>query len=292
MMNKAHNGWLRCVRTRGIGTRVLPVAHAAGVRHLAMEALFDPRLVEAANDSRHLPEVRSPSYLAQPEMRVLIQTALDLGWTLAGYEADLSLAPNGWDPMGEAFTNWREEQQAHNLVKALEDLRSDARGSRLVRERASYKDRSPEGDRTWVPMGSRFQQMSDIGPFAIDQTQTVEFGHPVPERQTRFLKSHASTLRSLGETAGFLTEEAPSPLAICGVDALLLSIDKHMEWGCHRESPATGEVESAVPGGVQSRPILRHPSFDHPRPPERQGCSPYDEVARSREDGLSAFALA
>jgi hypothetical protein len=42
MMNEAHNGWLRCVRTRTLGTRALPVPHAAGVRHLAMEALFDP----------------------------------------------------------------------------------------------------------------------------------------------------------------------------------------------------------------------------------------------------------
>jgi hypothetical protein len=194
-----------------------------------MEALFDPSLVEAANDSRHLPEVRSPSYLAQPEMRVLIQTALDLGWTLAGYEADMSLAPNGWDPMGEAFTNWREEQQAHNLVNALEDLRSDAQVLVWCGNGHLYKDRSPEGDRTWVPMGSRFQQMSDIEPFAIDQTQTVEFGHPVPDRQTRFLKSHASTLRSLGETAGFLTEETPPLWTMCGVDALLLSVDNRME---------------------------------------------------------------
>ena len=77
MMNEAHNGWLRCVRTRRIGTRILPVAHAAAVRHLAMEALFDPKVVEAANGSRRLPNVPDPSYLAQPELRVFIQTAPD-----------------------------------------------------------------------------------------------------------------------------------------------------------------------------------------------------------------------
>jgi hypothetical protein len=54
-------------------------------------------------------------------MRVLIQTALDLGWTLLGYEADMRLAPDGWDPMGEALTNWREEQ-ARNLLKAIDGL--------------------------------------------------------------------------------------------------------------------------------------------------------------------------
>jgi hypothetical protein len=229
MMNEAHDGWLRCVRTRRIGTRVLPVAHAAGVRHLAMEALFDPELVEEANDSRHLPEVRGPSYLSQPEMRVLIQTALDFGWTLMGYEADMRLAPDGWDPMGEAFTNWREEQQARNLLSALEDISSDRRVLVWCGNGHLYKNLPPEGDRTWVPMGSRFQEMSDIEPFAIDQTQTVEFGHPVPRAQASFMKSHASTLKSLGGTAGFLTEEAPSPWAMCGVDALLLSTDNHME---------------------------------------------------------------
>ena len=35
LMNEAHNGWLRCVRTREIGRRVLAVAHAAGVRSWA-----------------------------------------------------------------------------------------------------------------------------------------------------------------------------------------------------------------------------------------------------------------
>lgn len=229
MMNEAHNGWLRCVRTRRIGTRVLPVAHAAGVRHLAMEALFDHRLIEAANDSRHLPDVRGPSYLAQPEMRVLIQTALDLGWTLLGYEADMRLAPDGWDPMGEAFTDWREEQQARNLSKALEDHPCDVRILVWCGNGHLYKDRSPGGGRTWVPMGSWFQETSGIEPFAIDQTQTVRFGHPVPRRQVNFMRSHAATLRSLGGSAGLLTEEAPSPWAMCGVDALLLSIDNHME---------------------------------------------------------------
>lgn len=229
MMNEAHNGWLRCVRTRRIGTRVLPVAHAAGVRHLAMEALFDPKLVEEANDCRHLPEVRGPSYLAQPEMRVLIQAALDFEWTLMGCEADMRLAPDGWDQMGEAFTDWREEQQARNLSTALDDLPSDARVLVWCGNGHLYRKRSSGGGRTWVPMGSRFQEMSEIEPFAIDQTQTVEFGHPVPTRQVSFMKAHAAALTSIGGSAGFLTEEAPAPWAMCGVDALLLSIDNHME---------------------------------------------------------------
>jgi hypothetical protein len=78
-------------------------------------------------------------------------------------------------------------------------------------------------------MGSRFREMSGIEPSAVDETQTVQFGHPVPERQLSFMKDHASVLRSLGGTAGFLADEAPSPWMTCGVDALLLSVDNHME---------------------------------------------------------------
>jgi hypothetical protein len=39
LANEAHSGLLRCRRTREIGRRLLPAAHRAGVRRLAMEAL-------------------------------------------------------------------------------------------------------------------------------------------------------------------------------------------------------------------------------------------------------------
>src|SRR5512134_2196611 len=86
MMNEAHAELKRCIRTRQIGKRILPVAHQAGVRHLAMEALF-PKFAEQSNRTRGLMEISS-GYLSQPEMRDFIQTALDLGWTLLPYESD------------------------------------------------------------------------------------------------------------------------------------------------------------------------------------------------------------
>lgn len=59
-----------------------------------------------------------------------------------------------------------------------------------------YKDRTRGGDgRTWAPMGSWVQELSEIELFAIDKTQTVEFGHPVPRREVDFMKSRASDLR-------------------------------------------------------------------------------------------------
>ena len=86
MMNEAHSELKRCIRTRQIGKRVLPVAHQAGVRHLAMEVLF-PWFAEQCNVARRIPQ-GDFGYLSQPEMKDVLQAALDLGWTLLPYEAD------------------------------------------------------------------------------------------------------------------------------------------------------------------------------------------------------------
>ena len=39
MMNEAHSGYLRCVRTREVGRKLLPAALQADARHLAAEML-------------------------------------------------------------------------------------------------------------------------------------------------------------------------------------------------------------------------------------------------------------
>jgi hypothetical protein len=79
MANEAHNGMTRCVRTREVGVRMIQAAHQAGVRRLAMEALPSP-----ANDApepiRDIPS-RDGGYPAQPDMRRLMTTALELGWS-------------------------------------------------------------------------------------------------------------------------------------------------------------------------------------------------------------------
>jgi hypothetical protein len=56
MMNEAHDGWRRCIRTRQIGRQILPVAHKVGVRYLAMEALYIPSMANQWNATRHVPE--------------------------------------------------------------------------------------------------------------------------------------------------------------------------------------------------------------------------------------------
>ena len=81
----------------------------------------------------------------------------------------------------------------------------------------------------WLPMGYQLRQISNIDPFVIDQTVTVNFlGKPL--EQERMLQQHADLLATLGGTAGFLTDEAPAKFPSReGVDAVLLSQHNELE---------------------------------------------------------------
>ncbi len=203
MINEAHSGLRRCARTRKIGKRILPAAHTAGVRYLAMEALF-PEFAEEANSTRNVP--RCPGgYLAQHDMRELIAAALDGGWTLVPYEADIRLKPPEFAHLGREETNWREDQQARNLVSILEGFQDDR--SLLVWCGNGHLTKCAVGE--WLPMGLRFSELSGIDPFAIDQIASVEFG----DRESYaapWVERYATEIEALGGAAGFLSEEAPA----------------------------------------------------------------------------------
>ncbi|HEX6108654.1 MAG TPA: hypothetical protein VFZ02_04515 [Ktedonobacteraceae bacterium] len=244
MMNENHDGLLRCCRTREIGSRILPTAHQAGVRYLAMEAL-NLLFAEECNRTRHMPEARE-GYLSQPEMRELIQSALDLEWTLISYEADMSQVPPvlaNKDDMSIAVTNWREEAQARNILSALQPLPSDAMllvwcgNSHHMKEIRHDEQMMIQRDGEWIlisklaeepdwmPMGYQFKRMSSINPFTIHQylldglSQTLSLCTP--------------QLESFGGTAGFLKEEPPHPFlahfAQNGGDAFVFSTQNTME---------------------------------------------------------------
>jgi len=228
MMNEAHSGWQRCIRTREVGRRVLPVAHEAGTRYLAMEALW-PGVAAEANRTRRVPESDKLGYLRQPEMRQLVQDALHLGFTLVAYEAshEECVSP-GEDPMGMEATNRREAIQARNLAQALASLPPDAKV--LVWCGNGHLGRAPLGQ--WSPMGYQFQVQSGIAPFAISQTRTVVFPRmPDVARASveRLVAAYAPHLLSLGGTAGWLTEEAPHHLRSHFQDAFLLSVQNDLE---------------------------------------------------------------
>jgi hypothetical protein len=221
MANEAHDGLARCVRTREVGARMIQAAHDAGVRRLAMEALphrpGDPQgpILAVPPDTE--------GYLAQPEMRRMIGTALDLDWTLWAYEAVIEITPdtdrNHWRSM--EFTNWREREQAANLCRLLDSAPGEPMLVWCGNSHASKVEHEE-----WVPMGWHFRAMSGVDPFVIDQDVTVAF-HGEPQPWVReLLASLSDVLAAHGGTAGILRDQAPPPLdGWAGVDALVVSTD-------------------------------------------------------------------
>ncbi|MGH2494623.1 MAG: hypothetical protein ACRDIV_07945 [Ktedonobacteraceae bacterium] len=232
MMNEAHAGDLRCVRTRVIGRRILPAAHKMGARYLAMEALW-PEIVGEANRTHQLGEAPVESYLAQPEMRSFIQTALDLGWTLVPYEADFSLEPPGLPRWSQI--NWREEMQARNLIAFLHSMPGNTKmlvwcGNSHHAKMIIPKQADDPQDGEWVSMGYQFKALSGIDPFVIDQIRTVHFPALTGRRMEEWLNEVAPQLTSFGRTAGFLAEEAPACFHVSSAeDAYVVSLDNEME---------------------------------------------------------------
>lgn len=229
MMNEACDRLKRCIRTRQIGQRVLPIAHNAGVRYLAMETL-SPFFVDEANLTRQLPEVGiGMGYLHQPDLRAFIQAALDLGWTLISYKINSQAYPSDY-PLSMEYTNLREEEQAKKLICALEAVPSDA--PLLVWCGNGHSTKTVVGD--WMPMGYQFKQLSGIDPFVIDQITTVKFSKRSPEQQQnieQFLRQFATELVKKGGTAGFLREETPPSFFQSreGADAFIVSFLNDLE---------------------------------------------------------------
>jgi hypothetical protein len=221
MMNEAHNGWLRCVRTRMIGQRILPTAHELGVRYLAMEALWLP-FADEANRTRQLPTI-TQSYLAQPDMRAFMGIALALGWTLIPYEADTQHEPPRLSH--QQSVNWREEQQARNLIESLNKLPVESKI--LVWCGNGHHSKQIIGD--WVPMGYQFQRLSGIMPFVIDQIITVKFDPQHWGDAAGLIAQFEPDLAAYGGTAGVLVSENPIFIHHEGSDAVLLSLDNDME---------------------------------------------------------------
>ncbi|MBE9048845.1 hypothetical protein IQ243_00160 [Nostocales cyanobacterium LEGE 11386] len=233
MMNEAHSGAERNIRSRKIGRRILPTANALGVRHIAMEAL-PISVSNEANSTRKLPirPENSTDYLAQPEMRAFIQKALDLSWTLIPYEIDIEKYPSK-DPLSWEFNNLRERVQAENLAHALQELPSNAKLLVWCGNSHHLKKIVKIGDDELILMGYHFVQLSGIEHFVIDQTLSINWDGDLGQ-QNRFA-SLMTDLVQRGGTAGFLVEEVPPGLSLDNkkvkevMDAVILSTENELE---------------------------------------------------------------
>jgi hypothetical protein len=217
IVNEAHDGLLRCVRTRTVGLQVLDAAHEIGVRRFAMEAL-NKEFAEHANELRRLPEA-TRGFLAQPDMRALIDHALQLGWTLFAYEADIAaLSADGPDGQDMRAINRREAEQARNLAKL-----SSTAEKMLVWCGNGHLIKAPVQE--WRPMGFVLHEEHHIDAFAVDQTRTVEW----PDRGPSVcVDGFSAQLSNHGGVAGFLRDEAPDGWISAGADAYVLALDNEM----------------------------------------------------------------
>jgi hypothetical protein len=223
MANEAHSGLARCIRTREVGVRMVRAAHEVGVRRLAMEALQHP----AAGSLGPILEIPATAggYLGQPDMRNLIATALELGWTPWAYEAAIPADADPAELLGLEFTNWREREQAQNLCRILAEAPTQPL---LVWSGNSHAAKQANGE--WIPMGHHFTKLSGASPFVIDQTPTVNFPGRPRQCVDELLANFGQILANFGGTAGILRDQAPPPLNCWpGVDAVIVSTDNALD---------------------------------------------------------------
>ena len=214
MMNEAHNGWSRCARTRRVGREILPAAHEAGCRHLAMEAL--PNSGWGSTFVVSPPQI---GYLAQQEMREFVDAALGLGWTFVAYE--IGYQQN--DALTMEATNERERVQAENLVAAWQQI-----GKVPMLVWCGNSHHAKLGSDDWTPMGVHFMQVAGREQFSISQTATIAFapGHLPNLELSDDLRR---TLDEFGGTAGFVHKDPPPGLDVPDhFDASILSTDNEM----------------------------------------------------------------
>jgi hypothetical protein len=143
MCNELHDGMRRSRRAREVGRRLLPVAYAAGCRHLALEALGGP-------------------YVEQLDLKALVDDALELGFELIPYETGDPRSP--WLEGGGVdweIVNAREQGQAANLAAALP-------GTPLLVWCGNSHHAKTATD-SFTPMGVYFRELTGIDYFAIEQ---------------------------------------------------------------------------------------------------------------------------
>jgi hypothetical protein len=213
MMNEAVSGKARSIRTRRVGTDILPIAWAAGARLLAVESMGPP-----GGEPPH------PEVIEQPDMAELLATARRLGFRVTGYDADggaipLKLRIKRKSP---GFTNWRDGTQATNLTALLNELPPDDRMLVWAENRHNSKVRYM----TFQPTGWRFRIKSGVDPFVIDQTVTVNF---TKQRRLTPLQEWAyPEIRRRRGDAGFIWRDG-MPRLSPGSDAWILSLDNELE---------------------------------------------------------------
>lgn len=154
ILNEAHHH----ANHRTFATSLLNGLYKNGYRYLGIEALGDDLI-----NIRKFPTTKSGFYTSEPQFGIFIKTALDLGFTLFGYEAEYG--ENG---------KYREIRQADNINRFMQ---KNKKGKYFIY--CGYEHVYEGKHQSWgKTMAGRLSDLTDINPFTIDQTEFSEKSNP------------------------------------------------------------------------------------------------------------------
>ena len=166
LINEAHHD----AHTRQLTLALLPRLRALGFGYFAVEALSDKddQLMQRGYPVRD----SGTEYLHEPTYGDIVRTAIKLGFTLVPYDAD-----TGTD---------REAGQANNLYRKV--FAKDPHARLFVHAGYAHIDKAKGRLGNTAPMAMHLQQLTDIEPLSIDQTQFREQLPGKPDAYQQLIK--------------------------------------------------------------------------------------------------------
>lgn len=155
LINEAHNN----SRHRVFTTSLLKDLYNDGYRFLGLEALWDNL------DGKEFPVLKSGFYTKESQFGNLIKEAIDIGFTVFGYEATSRINDGG---------KTREKEQAENIARLMKE---NPNAKFIIHCGYEHIVEGTPGIKSWEKaMAARLAEMTNINPFTIDQTYYSEKG--------------------------------------------------------------------------------------------------------------------
>ena len=156
IINEAHHN----SRHRVFTASLLKGLYQRGYRFLGLEALADTLVM-----LRKFPVLSSGYYTQEPQMGNLIFEAIQMGFTVFGYEAD-----------GDVNGKEREIGQAQNIARMMQQ---HPEGKFLIHCGYDHVIEGTPGSQDWEKaMAGRLKEMTGVDPFTMDQVACTERANP------------------------------------------------------------------------------------------------------------------
>ena len=166
MINEAHHQPMH----RTFTTSLLEGLYEKGYRYLGLEAMYDS---DSMLNERGYPVLGSGFYTQEPQFGSMVRKALELGFHVFPYEADLSKGISGKE---------REIQQARNIQKVID---ANPEGKFVIHAGFDHinEDEVPGWEKA---MAGRVKEYTGIDPFTINQVILTE--HFLREKENPYFR--------------------------------------------------------------------------------------------------------